>query len=250
MSERRLEQVIESFIHHEADILVCTTIIESGIDMPNVNTIIVENADRFGLAQLYQLRGRVGRSDRQAYAYITYQRDKVLTEEAEKRLSAIRDYTELGSGIKIALKDLEVRGAGNLLGGEQHGQMDVIGYELYCRMLDEEIKSLQGVKVEPEPDVVVEMDEDAYIPSSFIADEGQRMDAYRKIAAVSGQQAYMDIQDELEDRYGELPKQVLFLADVAYIRHMAANYGFVTVSVKKDAVYFYYKPNKRPDMEA
>lgn len=250
MSERRLEQVIESFIHHEADILVCTTIIESGIDMPNVNTIIVENADRFGLAQLYQLRGRVGRSDRQAYAYITYHRDKVLTEEAEKRLSAIRDYTELGSGIKIALKDLEVRGAGNLLGGEQHGQMDVIGYELYCRMLDEEIKSLQGVKVEPEPDVVVEMDEDAYIPSSFIADEGQRMDAYRKIAAVSGQQAYVDIQDELEDRYGELPKQVLVLADVAYIRHMAAHYGFDKVSVKKDAVYFYYKPNARPDMEA
>ncbi|NLT11596.1 MAG: transcription-repair coupling factor [Clostridiaceae bacterium] len=250
MSEHRLEQVIESFIRHEADILVCTTIIESGIDMPNVNTIIVENADRFGLAQLYQLRGRVGRSDRQAYAYITYQRDKVLTEEAEKRLAAIRDYTELGSGIKIALKDLEVRGAGNLLGGEQHGQMDVIGYELYCRMLDEEIKSLQGIKVEQEPDVIVEMEEDAYIPSSFIADEGQRMDAYRKIAAVSNQQAYMDIQDELEDRFGELPKQVLVLADIAYIRHMAARYGFEKVSVKRDAVYFYYKPNAKTDMEA
>ncbi|HHX37713.1 MAG TPA: hypothetical protein GX717_07015, partial [Clostridiaceae bacterium] len=151
MHESQLEAVIESFINGEIDVLVCTTIIESGIDMPNVNTIIVENADRMGLAQLYQLRGRVGRSTRQAYAYITYQRDKVLNEDAEKRLVAIRNYTQLGAGFQVALKDLEVRGAGNLLGGEQHGQLDAIGYDLYNRMLAEEIKRIKGVTAAGEP---------------------------------------------------------------------------------------------------
>lgn len=250
MGEHLLEHIIEGFIRHEADILVCTTIIESGIDMPNVNTLIVENADRFGLSQLYQLRGRVGRSDRQAYAYITYRRDRILTEEAEKRLSAIRDFTELGSGFKIALKDLEVRGAGNLLGGEQHGQMDVIGYELYCRMLDEEVKNLQGIEIEKPREAVVEMDVDAYLSQNYIPDEGQRMDAYRRIGAISSHKDYMDVKDELADRYGELPREVHVLTDIAYVRHMAGRYGFSRVTVKADTIFFYYIENARPDMQA
>ncbi len=249
MGERQLENIIESFILKEADILVCTTIIESGIDMPNVNTIIVEDADRFGLAQLYQLKGRVGRSDRQAYAYITYRRDKVLTEVAEKRLTAIRDFTELGSGFKIALKDLEVRGAGNLLGAEQHGQMDVIGYELYCRMLAEEIKILGGEKEIKLPEAVVEMDVDAYISPDYIPDDGQRMDAYRRISEIQNEKEYMDVQDELTDRYGDVPHEVTILSDIAYIRHTAARKGFSKVLVKNDQVLLYYATTTKPNME-
>ena len=250
MSERQLENIIESFIFHEADILVCTTIIESGIDMPNVNTIIVEDADRFGLAQLYQLRGRVGRSDRQAYAYITYRRDKILTEIAEKRLTAIRDFTELGSGIKIALRDMEVRGAGNLLGPEQHGQMDVIGYDLYCRMLEEEVRSIRG-EVQPEKhEAVVDMDVDAYIPADYIADAGQRMDAYRRIGSIASTKEYFDVIDELTDRFGDVPAKVQTLTDISYIRAMAAKHGFSRVHVKSEAVLLYYVENARPDMEA
>ncbi len=250
MGEHQLENIIESFIFHEADILVCTTIIESGIDMPNVNTIIVEGADRFGLAQLYQLKGRVGRSDRQAYAYITYRKDKVLTEVAEKRLTAIRDFTELGSGIKIALRDMEVRGAGNLLGAEQHGQMDVIGYDLYCRMLEEEIQKIRGEAPEPVRGAVVDMDIDAYITPDYIHDDGQRMDAYRRIGAISDTKEYFDVVDELTDRFGDLPKQVQILADISYIRSMAGKYGFSRVHVKADSVLLYYVENARPDMEA
>ena len=254
MGERQLENIIESFIYHEADILVCTTIIESGIDMPNVNTIIVENADRFGLAQLYQLKGRVGRSDRQAYAYITYRRDKILTEVAEKRLTAIRDFTELGSGLKIALKDLEVRGAGNLLGAEQHGQMDVIGYDLYCRMLEEEIKNIQseaeGQAVAPVRQAVIEIDVDAYISPEYIHDDGQRMDAYRRISDIKSSKEYMDVLDELMDRYGDVPRQVQILTDISYIRQMAGRYGFSRILVKDEQVLLYYVEDARPDMEA
>jgi len=250
MGERQLENIIESFIYHEADILVCTTIIESGIDMPNVNTIIVENADRFGLAQLYQLKGRVGRSDRQAYAYITYRRDKILTEVAEKRLAAIRDFTELGSGFKIALKDLEVRGAGNLLGAEQHGQMDVIGYDLYCRMLEEEIKNIRGEQPVPERQAVIEMDIDAYISPDYIHDDGQRMDAYRRISQIKSSKDYMDVLDELMDRYGEVPRQVAILTDISYIRRMASRFGFSRILVKEEQVLMYYVEDARPDMEA
>jgi len=250
MGERQLENIIESFIHHEADILVCTTIIESGIDMPNVNTIIVENADRFGLAQLYQLKGRVGRSDRQAYAYITYQRDKILTEVAEKRLTAIRDFTELGSGFKIALKDLEVRGAGNLLGAEQHGQMDVIGYDLYCRMLEEEIKNIRGEEPAPTRHAVIEMDVDAYISPDYIHDDGQRMDVYRRISTIRSSKEYMDVLDELMDRFGEVPRQVQILTDISYVREMAGRFGFSRIVVKDDQVLLYYMEGARPDMEA
>ena len=241
MSERELESIIEAFIRKEADILVCTTIIESGVDMPNVNTIIVENSDRFGLSQLYQLKGRVGRSDRQAYAYITYEPEKVLNEDAEKRLAAIRDFTELGSGIKIALKDLEVRGAGNLLGAEQHGQMDVIGYELYCRMLDEEIKKLSGTWTPEVEDTVIKMNEDAYISPAYIPDDGQRMDVYRHIQSIASKKEREDLEDELTDRFGDVPPEVTILANIAIIRHQAAKLGFEKVEIEKETAKLFYR---------
>ncbi|MBO4927364.1 MAG: transcription-repair coupling factor [Clostridiales bacterium] len=243
MSERELESIIEAFIRKEADILVCTTIIESGVDMPNVNTIIVEDSDRFGLSQLYQLKGRVGRSDRQAYAYITYEPDKVLKEDAEKRLAAIRDFTELGSGIKIALKDLEVRGAGNLLGAEQHGQMDVIGYELYCRMLDEEIRKLSGTWTPPVEDTVIKLSEDAYISPGYIADDGQRMDVYRHIQNIASKKEREDLEDELDDRFGDIPKEVEILANVSIIRHLSGKLGFEKVEIDKEGARLFYRAN-------
>lgn len=248
MGEKRLEEIISEFIAHQADILVCTTIIESGIDMPNVNTIIVEDADRLGLAQLYQLRGRVGRSDRQAFAYVTYRRDKVLTEVAEKRLTAIRDFTELGSGFKIALRDLEVRGAGNLLGAEQHGQLDSIGYDLYCRMLEETIHELQGQPAARKAAAVIDLDVDAYLPKSFIPDEGQRMDMYRRAAAIASHSDYQDVLDEWLDRFGELPAAAVTLADIAYIRACAERLGFSRIHQQQANLVLTYAEGIQPDM--
>ena len=241
MAERTLENVIEQFVAGESDVLVCTTIIESGIDMPNVNTIIIEDADRLGLSSLYQLRGRVGRSGRQAYAYVTYRRDRVLTEVAQKRLSAIRDFTELGSGLKIALRDLEVRGAGNLLGGEQHGQLEAIGYDLYCRMLDEAIQQMREESGEAARPVrktasTIEIEVDAFIPSVYVPDEAQRMDMYRRVAAIDTQASYADVLDELMDRYGDLPPQVVTLADIALARALASRFAFKRVYTQRDAL--------------
>ncbi len=248
MSEKRLEEVIEDFIEGQADVLVCTTIIESGIDMPHVNTIIIEDSDRLGLAQLYQLRGRVGRSDRQAFAYITYRRDKVLTEVAEKRLAAIRDFTELGSGFKIALRDLEVRGAGNLLGGEQHGHLDSIGYDLYCKILEESIHELQGETVEKAVAASIDLNIDAFIPKAYIPDEGQRMDMYRRIGGIRTIADYTDVQDELIDRYGDIPEAVIWLTDIALIRALAGRLGFAKVEVAQDNFVLTYAESKKPDM--
>ena len=226
MSEKRLEEAITGFANKEFDVLVCTTIIESGIDMPNVNTIIVENADRLGLAQLYQIRGRVGRSERQAYAYITYHPDKVLNEDARKRLAAIRDYTELGSGFRIALRDLEVRGAGNLLGGEQSGQLDAIGYDLYCRMLDETLRELKGEEsLEKGAECLVDLPLDAMIPAQYVEDEGQRMEVYRKILDIRQGEDWHDMMDELLDRYGDPPKAVVQLLDISLARARATDCG-------------------------
>jgi transcription-repair coupling factor (superfamily II helicase) len=249
MGEHQLEDIINSFIRGEADVLVCTTIIESGIDMPNVNTMIIEDADRLGLAQLYQLRGRVGRSDRQAYAYVTYRRDKVLTEVAEKRLAAIRDYTELGSGFKIALRDLEVRGAGNLLGAEQHGNLDAIGYDLYCKMLDEEIRLQSGTSAAPRIEASVEIAIDAYIPTAYVPDEGQRMDMYRRVGEIMDSKTYYDVLDELADRYGDLPEQIITLADISYSRAMASAMGFARVCEKAGSIQFTYGSGITPDMK-
>lgn len=248
MSESRMESIITSFVNGEADILVCTTIIESGVDMPNVNTMIVEDGDRFGLSQLYQIKGRVGRSDKQAYAYITYREDKEINSDAKKRLMAIREFTELGSGIKIALRDLEVRGAGNLLGAEQHGQMDVIGYELYCRLLDEEIKLLrdgEDAALELPTQATVELDFDSYIPSNYIEDESSRMIAYRRISSIESVQDYDDFMDEILDRYGEPPHEIMVLMMVSLVRSLASRLGFEKVIVKDDKVLFYYASDKK-----
>ena len=252
MSENQMEKIVESFIQGEADILVCTTIIESGVDMPNVNTMIVEDAEKFGLSQLYQIKGRVGRSDRQAYAYITYNPNKEMNSDARKRLMAIREFTELGSGVKIALRDLEVRGAGNLLGAEQHGQMDVIGYELYCRMLDEEIKHLNetgDTEFKLPLQVNVEIDFDSYIPPSYIEDEAARMACYRRIGSIGSQKDADDLIDEATDRYGTPPKQFLFLTSVALIKALAGEAGFERVCIRDTGVLLYFASDRKADFE-
>ena len=233
MSERQLENIITSFINKEFDVLVCTTIIESGIDMPNVNTIIVEDADRLGLAQLYQLRGRVGRSNRLAYAYLTYKKDKVLNEIAEKRLKAIREFTEFGSGFKIAMRDLQIRGAGNLLGPEQHGHMESVGYDTYVKLLDETVRELRGEPVKEEDiDVTVDIRVDAYLDSGYIPDEQARLDMYKTIAAVETDDEAMDVYDELIDRYGDVPEAASNLIKTVLVRKLAAKCGFSIVKQK------------------
>jgi len=221
MTERELENEMIDFMNNEKNVLVCTTIIETGIDIQNVNTIIVYNADKMGLSQLYQLRGRVGRSNRIAYAYLLYTKDKILTEVAEKRLKALKDFTELGSGFKIAMRDLEIRGAGNMMGSSQHGHMAAIGYDLYCRMLEDTIKLVKG-EIDKEPiETTVDLKVDAYIPSTYIEDEMQKISIYKKIAAIESFEEYMDIKEELEDRYSEIPQPVYNLMDIAYIKSRA-----------------------------
>ena len=221
MTERELENEMIDFMNNEKNVLVCTTIIETGIDIQNVNTIIVYNADKMGLSQLYQLRGRVGRSNRIAYAYLLYTKDKILTEVAEKRLKALKDFTELGSGFKIAMRDLEIRGAGNMMGSSQHGHMATIGYDLYCRMLEDTIKLIKG-DIDKEPiETTVDLKVDAYIPSNYIEDEMQKISIYKKIAALETMEEYMDIKEELEDRYSEIPQPVYNLMDIAYIKSKA-----------------------------
>jgi transcription-repair coupling factor (superfamily II helicase) len=241
MGERELERIIQSFLDKDFDVLVCTTIIESGIDMPNVNTIIVEDSDRLGLAQLYQLRGRVGRSNRLAYAYLTYKKDKVLSEVAEKRLKAIKEFTEFGSGFKIAMRDLQIRGAGNLLGAEQHGHMESVGYDMYLKLLDETITELKGkTGTNRAVDTTVELLSSAYIDAAYISDEEQRIDMYRTIAAVETKEDILDIKDELIDRYGDIPPETELLIEVAYIRNLAATLGFAAIKEKEDAVIFIF----------
>ncbi|MGI6122770.1 MAG: transcription-repair coupling factor [Acetivibrionales bacterium] len=239
MGERELERVIQSFLDKDFDVLVCTTIIESGIDMPNVNTIIVEDSDRLGLAQLYQLRGRVGRSNRLAYAYLTYKRDKVLSEIAEKRLRAIREFTEFGSGFKIAMRDLQIRGAGNILGAEQHGHMESVGYDMYLKLLDETVTELKGEAVTNRAvDTAVELLTSAYIDASYIKDEEQRIDMYRTIATIETEEDILDIKDELIDRYGDIPAETNQLIEIAYIKNLASHLGFSSVKQKEEMVLF------------
>lgn len=243
MHERELEQIMMSFIQGEIDILVCTTIIETGLDIPNANTIIINSADRMGLSQLYQLRGRVGRSSRIGYAYLMYQKDKVLKDIAEKRLQAIKQFTELGAGFKIAMRDLEIRGAGNLLGAQQHGHMDAIGYDLYCKMLSEVVSEERGETVEEEFETAIEVKINAYIPGSFITDEVQKLDVYKKIASIKKEEDYLDIQEEVEDRYGNIPEVVYNLLDIALIKAMAHDIYITLVSENQKQVLFRFKEN-------
>ena len=235
MDEKILENTMLDFFNGVFNVLVCTTIIESGLDIPNVNTIIVYDADKLGLSQLYQLRGRVGRSNRLAYAYLTYQKDKVLTEPAEKRLQAIKEFTEFGSGYKIAMRDLEIRGAGNLLGREQHGHMEAIGYDLYTKLLEDAVKQLTGKPIEEKTETSIELNIEGYIPTSYIKDENQKIEIYKKIAAIDSKEYLYDIEEEVEDRFGDIPIRVRDLLNVAYIKYLASKCGIVSV-VQKDKV--------------
>jgi transcription-repair coupling factor (superfamily II helicase) len=222
MKEHELERIMCDFIAGDIDVLVSTTIIETGLDISNANTMIVHDADNMGLSQLYQLRGRVGRTNRTAYAFLMYRRDKMLKEVAEKRLSAIREFTELGSGFKIAMRDLEIRGAGNLLGAQQHGHMQAVGYDLYCKMLNEAVKKQKGINTEDEEfQTVVDMELDAFIPDTYIRSEGQKLDIYKRIAGIETAEECDDMQDELTDRFGDPPMSVMNLLAVAETKVMA-----------------------------
>lgn len=222
MKENELEAIMYDFVNGDIDVLVSTTIIETGLDIPNVNTMIIHDSDRLGLSQLYQLRGRVGRSNRAAYAFLMYTKDKLLQETAEKRLEAIRDFTELGSGFKIAMRDLEIRGAGNILGVSQSGHMAAVGYDLYCKMLNEAVRDKKGETVKSsEIQCSVELNVDAYIPDKYITNEHQKLDIYKRISAIDSIEEKEDMIEELEDRFGKLPKAVLNLLDIAYLRSIA-----------------------------
>ena len=261
MTGRELENIMERFINKEINVLVCTTILESGIDIPNANTIIVENADRLGLAQLYQIRGRVGRSDKQGYAYVTYRRDKLLSEVADKRLKAIREFTEFGSGFKIAMRDLEIRGAGSLLGEIQHGHMEQVGYDTYCNLLDQVVKEMQGMEVtesDEEPEIQIDINVSSYIPDSYIENGSQKIEVYQNIALCRTEEDIQNVIDELIDRYGVMPKELENLIEVARIKEMCRNAGIVKISEKRSmqdfqntrqSIVFYFDKNKyKPEM--
>ncbi len=249
MSGRELEEIMESFINHEINVLVCTTILESGIDIPNANTIIVENADRLGLAQLYQIRGRVGRSDKQAYAYVTDKRDKLLSEVADKRLKAIKEFTEFGSGFKIAMRDLEIRGAGSMLGEMQHGHMEQVGYDTYCKLLDEVIKEMQGIEVVEEQDVQIDLAVSSYIPDNFIENSSQKIEIYQNIALCRTEEELQNVIDEVIDRYGRLPKELENLIDIARIKQLARKANILKIAQRENGIVFYFVKEKiKPEM--
>lgn len=244
LPERKLEDVMIKFYEGEADVLVCSTIIETGLDIPNVNTLIVYDSDKMGLSQLYQLRGRVGRSNRIAYAYLTYKKDKVLTEVAEKRLRALKDFTELGSGFKIAMKDLEIRGAGNMMGKAQHGQMAAVGYDLYIRLLDEAVKKLMGGSQVELRETLVDIKIDAYIPSSYIKDEVLKIQIYKKIAALENHDDYMSVKAELEDRFSDIPDSVYNLMDISLLRAKANQLGISELRERGNDVHIIFYDSK------
>lgn len=239
MSEEEMSDIWEQLVEQEIDILVCTTIIETGVDVPNVNTLIIEDSDKFGLSQLYQLRGRVGRSNRRGYAYFTFKKDKVLTEIASKRLNAMREFTQFGSGFRIALRDLEIRGAGSILGGRQHGHMEAVGYDMYLRLLSEAVAEEKGEQPEKIPECLVDIQIDAHIPEKYIESLNQRIDMYRKIMLVNEDSDKTDLIDELIDRYGEPPKSVVGLIDVSLLRNKAAHIGITEISQKNGSMYFF-----------
>lgn len=249
MPEAELERVMMDFYEHKFDVLVCTTIIESGLDIPNANTIIINEADKLGLAQLYQLRGRVGRSDRQAYAYLIYKPDKTLTELAEKRLDAIREFSELGSGFRIAMRDLEIRGAGNLLGPEQSGQMAAVGFDLYCQLLAKAVSELKGEEVEEFELPTVDLPVDAYIPQDYMPTEAHRILFYKKMAAVKSKEDVQAVQDELEDRFGDPPRPVWNMLAIIRLRLRCRELGISSIQTLRNQIRVNFNPDVRIDQE-
>ncbi len=251
MTGTKIEEIMKEFTEGKTNVLVCTTILESGIDIPNANTIIVENADRMGLAQLYQIRGRVGRADKQAYAYITYKKDKLLTEVADKRLKAIKEFTEFGSGFKIAMRDLEIRGAGSLLGEIQSGHLEQVGYDTYCNLLEEVVREMRGLKVEEETDLQIDLNVTSYIPDEYIPDANQKIEIYQNIALCQNEQAIQNTIDEIIDRFGNMPPELENLLAIARIKYLAKQKKISKIVSKtgnkgksKTAVVFTFEPNK------
>lgn len=242
MNEEQMEEIMYDMVNGDTDILVCTTIIETGLDIPNANTIIIEDADRMGLAQLYQLRGRVGRSNRAAYAYLTYKPDTVLNDTATKRLKAIKEFTEFGSGFKIAMRDLEIRGAGNILGAQQHGHMDTVGYDMYCKILKESINEAKGIVDTSDMDVTIDLNINAYLPDSYITNHNQRIDMYKKIAAIETENDKMEIEDELIDRYGDYPGVVQNIIDAAALKYPARDSGIFEIKQNGAVVLLKFIP--------
>ena len=243
MTGKELEDIMQEFVEGKINVLVCTTILESGIDIPNANTIIVENADRLGLAQLYQIRGRVGRSNSQAYAYITYKKEKMLSEIADKRLKAIKEFTEFGSGFKIAMRDLEIRGAGSLLGEIQHGHMDQVGYDTYCKLLDEVVKDMQGVEYQEEKDVQIDLNVSSYIPDEYIENTAQKIEVYQNIALSKNEEDIQDVIDEITDRYGNIPKELENLLDIARIKNLCKQKNIIKITQKQNNIVFFFNIN-------
>ena len=244
MSGNQIEEIMQDFIDKKSNVLVCTTILESGIDIANANTIIVENADRMGLAALYQIRGRVGRSDRQAYAYITYRKDKMLSEEADKRLKAIKEFTEFGSGFKIAMRDLEIRGAGSLLGEIQSGHLEQVGYDTYCNLLDEVVKEMQGTEIEPDTDIQIDLNVTSYIPDEYIEDSAQKIEIYQNIALCRKEEDIQNVVDEIIDRFGNMPAELENLLDIARIKYLAKPFSISKIASKRTAVVFTFEQSK------
>lgn len=244
MTGKEIEEIMFDFVSKKTNVLVCTTILESGIDIPNANTIIVENAERLGLAQLYQIRGRVGRSNKQAYAYIMYKRDKILSEVADKRLKSIKEFTEFGSGFKIAMRDLEIRGAGSLLGEIQHGHMEQVGYDMYCKLLDEVVKEMQGFEIEEDIDIQIDINISSYIPDEYISDSSQKIEIYQDIALCNTEADIQDVIDEIIDRYGVMPEELENLIEIARIKGLAKSANVIKIAQKGENFVFYFNAKK------
>ena len=238
MSGTEIENIMQDFVDKKTNVLVCTTILESGIDIPNANTMIVENADRFGLAQLYQIRGRVGRSTKQAYAYITYRKDKMITYEANQRLKAIKEFTEFGSGFKIATRDLQIRGAGSIFGEVQSGHIEQVGYDMYSKLLNEVVKEEKGEKVIEEIGVQIDIGISSFIPDNYIESSSQKIEIYQDIANCRTEADIMDVIDEITDRYGDMPKEVENLIEIARIKNIARPRHIVKIQEKQMGFVF------------
>jgi transcription-repair coupling factor (superfamily II helicase) len=248
MPERQLEKVMVSFLEHEYDVLIATTIIESGLDVANANTMIIDHADQFGLSQLHQLRGRVGRSSKQAYVYMTYQKNKILSEIASKRLKAVKEFTEFGAGFKIAMKDLEIRGAGNLLSSAQHGHLSDVGYELFCRMIEEAIKEKKGEPVVHREQINLKMNVNAYIPEKYISEEKSRYEVYRKIAMITDEKECQQLTEELIDRYGDIPVPVIRLMDMGFIKNLGQKTGIIKLVQKEKMISLFFSKRVSLDL--